>query len=184
MGPAQEPASVEDRAALTAALVAEATRKAGLVWLSYADQDGSSSPRPAWHEWVEGAAYVVFGGGEQDLPGLDQVTEVTVIVPSKDTRARVVSWIGRVYLVPQTDETWPAATAALAASRLNAEGGAAMIDRWARESIVMRITPTGQILEAADDPSTVSLAERPRLTPATTLGRQPFMLGGIRRRKA
>ena len=164
-------------------LVAEATRKAGLIWLAYGPDAGPTGQRPAWHVWVDGAAYVVTGHGEQDLPGLAKASEVTVVVPSKDTRARIVSWVGRASIVTPEDETWPAATTALAASRLNAEGGAAMIDRWSRECNVVRITPTGRVVETAEDPSPSSLAAPPRVTTATTLGRQPYMLGGLRRRR-
>lgn len=184
MEPAPGSAVGEESASQFApALIGEAGRKAGLVWLSYADPDQSTSPRPAWHVWVDGAAYVVSGGGEQDLPGVADATEVTVIVPSKDTRARLVTWVGRVKVVAPTDEVWVAATSALAAKRLNAEGGLAMIDRWARESTVVQITPTGQVVDTAEDPSPASLAEPPRATTATTLGRQPYMLGGLRRHR-
>jgi len=51
------------------ALVAEATRRAGVVWLTVPGQDKAY---PAWHLWREppGAAYLVTGPGEQPLPGL------------------------------------------------------------------------------------------------------------------
>ena len=162
-------------------LIAEATRKAGLVWLAYGGS--GKGLRPAWHVWVDGAAYVVTGDAEQSLPGLARATEVTVVVPSKDTRARLVTWVGRAAVVDPGGETWAAATAALAAGRLNAEGGAAMIDRWSRECTVVQIVPTGQIVVSAEDPSPESRAERPRETPATTLGRQPWMVGGVPRRR-
>ena len=182
MGPEPDSAAAPGhRTTVAATLVGEASRKAGLVWLAYGDQV-DSTPRPAWHVWVDGAAYVVTGGAEQDVPGLAAATEVTVIVPSKDTRARIVTWVGRAAVITASDETWPAATTALAAGRLNAEGGAAMIDRWSRECTVVQITPTGQVVETSEDPSPASLAARPRETTATTLGRQPYMLGGIRRR--
>jgi hypothetical protein len=165
------------------ALIAEATRKAGLVWLTYGQRDGVQNGRPAWHVWVDGAAYVVCGPGEQDLPGLATATTVTVTVPSKDTRARIVTWVGSASVVSPQSDSWVPATSALAASRLNAEGGASMIERWSRECTVVRIVPTGEAVETAEEPSEVSLAEPPRDTPATTLGRQPAMLGGIRRRR-
>lgn len=164
-----------------ATLVAEATRKAGLVWLAYGDDAGRTAPRPAWHVWVEGAAYVVTGGAEQHLPGLADATDVSVVVPSKDTRARLVTWSGRAAVVTEASEPWVAATTALAAARLNAEGGVAMIERWSRECSVVQITPTGSVVESAEDPSQRSLAAPPRPTDATTLGRQPRMLGGLRR---
>ncbi len=44
---------------------------------------------PAWHVWLDGAAYVVSGPGEQPLPPLDG--EVELILRSKDTWARLVT---------------------------------------------------------------------------------------------
>ena len=183
MAPGRDTASAAGHPVdLDTTLVAGATGKAGLVWLAYGDHDDTTAPRPAWHVWVDGAAYVVTGGAEQHLPGLADATEVTVVVPSKDTRARLVTWSGRAVVVTPGSEPWAAATTALAAGRLNAEGGVAMIERWSRECSVVQITPTGHVAETADDPSRASLAAAPRLTDATTLGRQPRMLGGIRRR--
>lgn len=182
MAPGRDTASAAGRPVdLATTLVASATGKAGLVWLAYGDHEGATAPRPAWHVWVEGAVYVVIGGAEQHLPGLAEATEVTVVVPSKDTRARVVTWSGRATVVTPGSERWAPATTALAVGRLNAEGGVAMIERWSRECDVVQITPTGHVVETADDPSTRSLAAAPRRTDATTLGRQPRMLGGVRR---
>jgi len=51
---------------LDQALVEEATKKSGLIWVR-----GPGSPaRALWHAWHEGAACVVGDGpGEQPLPG-------------------------------------------------------------------------------------------------------------------
>src|SRR5262249_51302744 len=66
------------------ALIAEATRRAGVIWLAVPGRD---KPFPAWHLWRDppGAAYLVTGPGEQPLPGLAGAGRVTVTVPSKDT---------------------------------------------------------------------------------------------------
>ena len=50
------------------ALVAEATRRAGIVWLTV---PGAGRAYPAWHLWRDppGAAYLVTGPGEQPLRG-------------------------------------------------------------------------------------------------------------------
>lgn len=183
MPAAQEPTTTDELSSdVASALVAEATRKAGLVWLAYGDAAATAAPRPAWHVWHDDAAYLICGDGEQSLPELTKAAEVTVVVPSKDTRARLVTWAGRVELVVPGTDGWVAAASALAAGRLNAEGGAAMIDRWSRECHLVRIVPTGAVIETANAPASTSLAAPPRPTEATTLGRQPRMVGGIRRR--
>ena len=63
------------------ALIAEATKRAGVIWIAIQGQD---RPRPAWHIWragplSPGAAYVVTGPGEQPLPGLAGSGRVTVV---------------------------------------------------------------------------------------------------------
>ena len=74
-----------------AALVEEATKKSGLMWI---DVPGLPQPRAAWHIWHStpehgGAAYLVTGGeGEQPLPGLPEAERVTVTVGSKDKGGR------------------------------------------------------------------------------------------------
>jgi len=163
---------------LARALVDEATRKAGLVWLDYA---GAGGARPAWHVWYAGAAYVVTGPGEQHLPGLADATKVTVKVPSKDTRARIVSWVADPTAVTRADDDWEPAVKALAAGRLNAPDTATLIKRWERTAAVVRLRPTGAIDEAPGRMDGGSHAGAPRETGTTTLTRRPWMLGAKKR---
>lgn len=160
-------------------LVEEATKKAGLVWL---DLPGTG-PRPAWHVWHEDAAYVVTGGLEQPLPGLLELSQVVVTVPSKDNRSRIVSWRADcVRLAPGSDD-WNAVVPVLVAGRLNLPDGQAAPDRWSRESAVVRLVPTGEVLDWPGRAPLGSGAAPPPLTPATTVGRLPGMLGRRRRRR-
>lgn len=118
------------------ALIAEATKRAGLIWI----KAGPGRPRPAWHVWLAagggrsgrgqsggggrpgppGAAYVLTGPGEQPLPGLAGAGQVTVIVPSKDTGGLLVSWTAAVGRVAPGGPEWDAVTSLLLAGRLNA----------------------------------------------------------------
>jgi hypothetical protein len=41
------------------ALIAEATKRAGVIWITA----GGQRPRPVWHVWRDGA-YVLTGPGE------------------------------------------------------------------------------------------------------------------------
>lgn len=162
----------------TAALVEEATRRSGVIWL---DLPGLAGPRAAWHLWHDGAAYVVTGGIEQPLPGLPDAERVTVIVRSKDKGARIVSWVAAVAEVkPGTDE-WTAVVPLLAKERLNAPDGEAQTDRWADEAYVVRLAPTGEVAETPGGLPTGYAPVRPVSGPATTTGRAPFMIGGRRR---
>ncbi|MGW6565354.1 hypothetical protein [Streptomyces sp. NPDC054975] len=143
------------------ALVEEATKKSGLIWVR-----GEDAPaRALWHVWHEGAAHVVGDGpGEQPLPGLVAGGTAEVTVRSKDKGGRIVAWTAAVSaLDPGTDE-WDAAVAELKGKRLNATDGEAMTERWARECRVLRLAPLG----STTDLPTGSLAAAPQASEAIT----------------
>ncbi|MFI9614719.1 hypothetical protein ACIHCM_24145 [Streptomyces sp. NPDC052023] len=151
------------------ALVEEATKKSGLIWVRGA---GAPAARALWHVWHEGAACVVGDGpGEQPLPGLTDGGTAEVTVRSKDKGGRLVSWTARVVELPSDSEQWEAAVGELKGKRLNAPDGEAMPERWARECRVVRLEPTGTIAPLPDG----SLAEAPLPTPVTT--REPIPAG-------
>ena len=150
------------------ALVEEATKKSGLVWVN-----GPGVPaRALWHVWHEGAACLIGDGpGEQPLPGLTDGGAAEVTVRSKDKGGRLVSWTARVTELAPGSEAWTAAVAELKGKRLNAPDGEAMTARWARECRVLRLEPTGVTLPLPDG----DLAARPLPSPATT--REPIPAG-------
>ncbi|MFE9169356.1 hypothetical protein ACFYNZ_07490 [Streptomyces kebangsaanensis] len=153
---------------LDRALVEEATKKSGLVWVK-----GPGIPaRALWHVWHEGAACLVGDGpGEQPLPGLADGAGAEVTVRSKDKGGRLVTWAARVVELAPDSEGWQAAVAELKGKRLNAPDGEAMTRRWARECRVLRLEPTGATAPLPEG----SLAEAPLPTPATT--RRPVPAG-------
>ncbi|MER6348496.1 hypothetical protein ACWC10_23255 [Streptomyces sp. NPDC001595] len=146
---------------LDRALVEEATKKSGLVWVK-----GPGVPaRALWHAWQDGAACVVGDGpGEQPLPGLADGVTAEVTVRSKDKGGRVVVWTATVAELAPGSEAWEAAVAELKGKRLNAPDGEAMPERWRRECRVLRLEPTGTTLPLPAE----SLAEAPLPSPATT----------------
>jgi len=121
------------------ALIAEATKRAGLIWITV---PGQGQARPAWHVWRD-AAYVLTGPGEQDIPGLGDTGQVTVTVASKDTGGLLVRWTARVSLVEPGSAEWSGIIGALLAGRLNepASPGESPAERWARTGQVYRLTP-------------------------------------------
>jgi hypothetical protein len=130
------------------ALIAEATKRAGLIWITI---DGQDRPRPAWHVWragtepgALGAAYVVTGPGEQPLPGLDGAGRVTVIVPGGQTAGGRVEWTAAVGRVEPGSGEWDEVIGPLVAGRLNAtlvEGETSPAQRWATSGAVFRLAP-------------------------------------------
>lgn len=120
------------------ALVEEATRRSGLVWIL---PDGGGE-HPVWHVWADGAAHVVTGGGEQPLPGVAEGDRVQVVVRSRERQAgRVVQWSALVERVVPGTPDWDRVVPLLAAQRLNARDAARLPERWARESRVLRLVP-------------------------------------------
>jgi hypothetical protein len=160
-------------AAQRQALVAEAMKRSALVWLFY---PGSDRSWPVWHVWHEGAAYVVYGGSEQPLPGIEQVAQVEVTARAKDSRARLVTWVADVAVEPPGSESWQAAAELLKAERLNAPASDTLIDRWAAESTIVRLTPSGVITEYPGAYPAESLAAAPVESPATTAGKLPWVV--------
>ena len=123
------------------ALIAEATKRAGLIWITVP----GGRPRPVWHVWRD-AVYVLTGPGEQDVPGLAAAGSVTVEVPSKDTGASLVSWTARVSRVAPGSADWSAIIGALLAGRRSGPAGPAATspaERWAQHGNVYRLTPGG-----------------------------------------
>ncbi|MEU6421675.1 hypothetical protein [Streptomyces spiralis] len=153
---------------LDQALVEEATKKSGLIWVK-----GPGVPaRALWHVWHEGAACLVGDGpGEQPLPHLSDGGTAEVTVRSKDKGGRLVTWAAKVVELAPESEAWQAAVAELKGKRLNAPDGEAMTARWARECRVVRLEPTGTVAPPPDG----SLADAPLPTPATT--RRPIPAG-------
>ncbi len=168
-------------AAFETALIAAAGTKAGLLWLS---ADASPRPRPAWYAWRDGAAYVVHEGIEQALPWLDESVAVQVVVPSKDKGGRVVTWVARPVPVAAGSPEWDAVVGDLHAARLNPPDGEAQPQRWARESRITRLEPTGEVLEAPGSMTAGSHSAEPPDTPATTRPPLPYVWGRRARRRS
>jgi hypothetical protein len=132
-------------------LIAEATKRAGLIWITIEGQD---RPCPAWHVWragagragpgARGAAYVVTGPGEQPLPGLAGAGRVTVIVAGSQASGGRVAWTAAVTRVEPGSAEWDEVIGPLVAGRLNAvlaEGETSRARRWATSGAVFRLAP-------------------------------------------
>ncbi|MFF3315745.1 hypothetical protein ACFYV5_09540 [Streptomyces sp. NPDC003035] len=154
---------------LDLALVEEATKKSGLIWV----RGDAPVARALWHVWHEGAAHVVGDGpGEQPLPGLVAGAAAEVTVRSKDKGGRIVAWTATVSELAPRSEAWDAAVAELKGKRLNATDGEAMPERWARECRVLRLEPVGSTTDLPDG----SLAAVPQPSQATTRRPAPAAL--------
>ena len=163
-------------------VVAAACAKAGLVWVVAGGADGAR-PQAVWFVWHDDAVVLVVGGGEQPDPVPAGATTVEVQVPSKDTRARLVTFAATVEQVDPDDPAWAAAVFRLRAGRLNAADTATIDQRWATSSRVLRLRPVGEPSQGPgryDDGSGAVALQR---SPATTVTWHPFHVGGRRRRR-
>lgn len=155
-------------------VVAAACAKAGLVWVVA----GGNRPQAVWFAWHDDAVLLVVGGGEQRDPVPPGTSTVEVQVPSKDTRARLVTFAAAVDQIHPGDPAWAAAVFRLRAGRLNASDTATVEQRWAASSRVLRLRPVGapsQRPGAYDDGSGAVALQR---SPAATVTWHPFHVGG------
>jgi hypothetical protein len=153
-----------------AALVEEGMTKSGVCWVR---PQGAVRSYPCWHVWYEGSAYVLTSADEQPLPDIEQAETADVMIHSKDTRERLLTWTAQVSWVEPWTEEWDAVTALLVAGRLNLVDPAGAVARWAQEGLVVRLTPTGVYTESPDEMGPDSEATAPVETPATTRGPLP-----------
>ncbi|MFB9237154.1 hypothetical protein ACFFWC_16590 [Plantactinospora siamensis] len=160
-------------------MLAEAVRKASVAWIAVGDG-------PAYAVWcvpVDDALYVVTGPGEQSLPGLAEA-DAAVVTLRGDHGGRIVSWPAQVGRLTPADEAWAAVAPQVAAKRLNSpEPAPRLVERWAAECVLSRLTPAAAPPTTGDALPAGSLAATPRETPAVRRTRRPFRLHRVRRRR-
>lgn len=122
---------------VTSALVAEATKKAAVVWLSIDDA-------PAYVVWcvpIADALYVVAGPGEQAAPGLADATVVDVTARG-DHGGSIATWSATAQRVDPGSDDWHAVALTVAGKRLNASGSTDdLVATWARDDVLVRLVP-------------------------------------------
>ena len=161
-------------------IVEAATKRSGVLWL---DVPGADRTQLVWYVWQDGAVFVVHGGSEQEIDHLLSANEVAVSAKSKDTGGRVVCWVGEVAHLTPNGAEWQSVVPALHAARLNPPDGEAQPARWARESTVTRIRPTGELLEEPGALSSESGAAEPPGSDARSDVPMPRWLGRPRYRR-
>ncbi|MGK4582858.1 hypothetical protein [Kitasatospora sp. HPMI-4] len=166
-----EPTTTAD-AFLDRALLEEAAKKSGLLWVR---AEGQPHSRALWHAWHDGAVVVVGDGAEQPLHGLVAGSTAAVTVRSKDKWGRLVGWTARVSELAPKSEEWTAAVEELKGKRLNAPDTDSIGERWARECRVLRLEPSGPLTEQPGSMPDGSHAAVPMPSPVTT--RKPIPAG-------
>ena len=133
-------------------LVTDLAKKSGLVWITVHDRT-----YPVWHELVDSpdgwAICVVGGGGEQPIPDVRDDDKVLLLLRSKTNRQLVATVEAKVEVLTPESAAWDDVTAALKSGRLNLPDPDHAIERWARESRVLRLVPHEPVILASDLPT-------------------------------
>ncbi|ASW57383.1 hypothetical protein [Plantactinospora sp. KBS50] len=141
---------------------------------------------PAYAAWcvpIDGALYVLTGPGEQSVPGLADAGSAVVTLRG-DHGGRIVSWPAEVSRLSPSDEAWSAVAPQVAAKRLNSpEPAPRVVQRWADECTLSRLTPAAAAPAAGAALPAGSLAAAVRETPATRRTWRPFRLHRVRRQR-
>jgi hypothetical protein len=122
--------------------VETALKKGSIVWLDIPQKGGAVVQRPAWYVQEGRTLYVIKGGREQELPGLEQTDRVTVIVKSKDVKATIAELPAGVRVVTDAAEFERVATLGMG-TRLNLLDGQDALERWRNDSVMVHLTPLG-----------------------------------------
>jgi hypothetical protein len=170
--------SDENAEAAPVPLVAEAIKKAAVVWVSAA-----GAPVVAlWCVPFDGSLLLITGPGEQSAPFLADAATATVMMRG-DHGGHIVTGPASVARVEPGTEEWATAAPLVAGKRLNATGSTEqVVQRWARECLLLRLTPFEPPTAAGSTLPQDRRAAPPRPTPAARLTRKPFRLHRVRRR--
>ena len=98
--------------------------------------------RPAWYVQDGRTLYVIKGGKEQELPGLEAADSVTVTVKSKDIKATIAELPAGVRIVDDAAEFDRIATLGMG-TRLNLLDGQDALERWRSDCVMVHLTPLG-----------------------------------------
>jgi len=119
-----------------------ALKKGSICWLTIPQRRGAALTRPAWYVQQGRTLFVLRGEAEQELPGLDTATTVTLTVKSKEVKATLGTIDADVRAVTDDAEFERIASLGLG-TRLNLPDGEAALDRWKRTCELYELTPRG-----------------------------------------
>ena len=164
-------------APVEAALIAQVCTRSDVIWVRPAPEQRHHL---VWHVWHDDAIAVVTGDGEQSLPPLGETVEI--VARSKETAARVVTFLARVSTLSPGTQRWDEAVQTLAAARLNHSDGDEQLGRWKTACTVWLLRPVNVVEAVSGTDDTPGGRMPPPRGPGTTLNGKPFHLGKRKRR--
>lgn len=120
-----------------------ALKKGSIAWVTIPQPDGTLATRPMWYVQQGRRLFVIKGEGEQELPNLEDVAEVDVIVKSKDIKASLGTIRADVRVVDNDSEEFATMATMGIANRLNASDGVEAKERWRTECTMVELTLQG-----------------------------------------
>jgi hypothetical protein len=127
----------------------EALKKSTIVWIEVPGPGGTGNQAvPAWYGTLDGRVYVLTGGSEQRVRGLDQADEVLLSARSKDLQSLVSRVEASARVVETSDPLFARLVSILLPRRLNLPDGEHAADRWRKECTLVELTPSAIPAEA------------------------------------
>lgn len=117
-----------------------ALKKGSIIWLTIPQPNGTSATRPAWYVQQGRKLFVIKGGAEQELPGLETNTRVDVTVKSKDIAATIAVVPADVRVVPNDSDEFERIAIQGMGTRLNLQDGEAALQRWKDTCTMVELT--------------------------------------------
>lgn len=133
------PDSVEGAGVFAEAAQA-ALKKSAVCWITIPQGKKGSVTRPAWYVQQGASLFVLKGGDEQELPGLENATTVTLTIKSKDIKAAIGTTEADVRIVTDDDEFERIAAIGMG-TRLNLTDGERALERWKQTCVLAELTP-------------------------------------------
>jgi hypothetical protein len=117
-----------------------ALKKGSICWLTIPQKGRKPVTRPAWYVQQGTSLFVLKGDTEQELPGLESASTVTLTVKSKDVKAMLGSVEADVRVVSDDEEFERIASMGLG-TRLNLTDGDRALQRWKDNCTLVELTP-------------------------------------------
>jgi hypothetical protein len=131
------------------AVLNEALKKSTIIWIEVPGPNGTGGKAvPAWYGTMDGRIYVLTGGSEQRIRGLDQADEVVISARSKDLQSLVTRMDASARVIPTSDPLFARLVPVLLPRRLNLPDGEHAADRWRKECTLIELTPSAIPVEA------------------------------------
>ncbi len=139
----------DDLTASPTDVLGEVLKKSTIVWIEVPGPGGTGGKAvPAWYGGLDGRVYVLTGGSEQRIRGLDESSQVLLSARSKDLQSLATTVEASARVIPASDPLFGKLLPILLPRRLNLRDGEGAADRWRKECTLVELTPSAIPAEA------------------------------------